>query len=90
MSQCIRKPALWGSDQVRHKPACTSTEDGKRLEILDLESREIALSSENKGTDQLHSYCTLIFAYAKCWFSDSAAHKSLVNNDCTDILVYMM
>ena len=23
------------SDQVRHKPACTVTEDGQRLEILD-------------------------------------------------------
>ena len=33
-----------GSDQVRHKPACTVTEDGERLEILDLESRGIVLS----------------------------------------------
>ena len=33
-----------GSDQVRHKPGCTVTEDGYRLEILDLESRGKALS----------------------------------------------
>ena len=33
-----------GSDQVRHKPACTVTEDGLNLEILDLESRGIVLS----------------------------------------------
>ena len=33
-----------GSDQVRHKPGCTVTEDGKRLEILDIESRGIVLS----------------------------------------------
>ena len=33
-----------GSDQVRHKPGCTVTEDGWRLEILDLESRGIILS----------------------------------------------
>ena len=32
------------SDQVRHKPGCTATEDGQRLEILDLGSRVIALS----------------------------------------------
>ena len=32
-----------GSDQVRHKPACAVTEDGKRLEILNLESRGIVL-----------------------------------------------
>ena len=33
-----------GSDQVRHILGCTVTEDGKRLEILDLESRGIVLS----------------------------------------------
>ena len=32
------------SKQVRHKPAYTGTEDGYRLEILDLESRVILLS----------------------------------------------
>ena len=30
--------------QVKHKLSCTSTEDGYRVEILDLESREIAKS----------------------------------------------
>ena len=33
-----------GSDQVQHKPTCTVTEDGERLEILDLENRGIVLS----------------------------------------------
>ena len=32
------------SDQVQHKPSCTGTEDGLRLEILDLECRGIVLS----------------------------------------------
>ena len=32
------------SDQVRHKPGCTATEDGLGLEISDLESRGIVLS----------------------------------------------
>ena len=32
------------SDLVRHKPGCTATEDGQRLEISDLESRGIILS----------------------------------------------
>ena len=32
------------SDLVRHKPGCTATEDGKRLENSDLESRGIVLS----------------------------------------------
>ena len=33
-----------GSEQVRHKPSCTCTEDGWRLETLNLESRGIVLS----------------------------------------------
>ena len=28
MSLCVTKPTIWGSDQVRHKPACTVTEAG--------------------------------------------------------------
>ena len=32
------------SEQVRHKRNCTSTEDGCRLLIVDLESRGIVLS----------------------------------------------
>ena len=37
-----------GFDKVRHKPDCTVTEDGQRLEILDLESRGIILSVRRK------------------------------------------
>ena len=44
------------SDLVRHKPGCTATEDGYRLEISDLESRGIVLCSKNKGADQLRGY----------------------------------
>ena len=40
----VRKPVFGVSDQVRCKPGCTATEDGQKLEILDLESREIVLS----------------------------------------------
>ena len=32
------------SDQVWHKPGCTATGDGQKLEILDLASRGIVLS----------------------------------------------
>ena len=31
---------------VQHKPACTATEDGLRLEILDVGSRGIVLSKQ--------------------------------------------
>ena len=35
-------------DQVRHKAGCAATEDGQRLEILDLGSRGIVLSKQSK------------------------------------------
>ena len=59
MSLVVRKPVFGVSDQVRHKPGSTATEAGERLEISDLGSRGIVLSvySENKGADQLRSYC---------------------------------
>ena len=44
MSLVVRKPVFGVSDQVRHKPGCTATEDGYRLEISDLGSRGIVLS----------------------------------------------
>ena len=28
LSLCMRKPTIWVSDLVRHKPGCTVTEDG--------------------------------------------------------------
>ena len=34
----MRKPVFGASDQVQHKPDCVSTENGQRLEILDLGS----------------------------------------------------
>ena len=43
MSRIVRKPVFGVSDHVRHKPGCTTTEDGKRLEISDLGSRGIVL-----------------------------------------------
>ena len=46
-------------EPVRHKLACKTTEDDWRLEILDIESRGIALSmySENKVAYQFRGYC---------------------------------
>ena len=43
MSLVLRKLVFGVSDQVQHKPGCTATEDGQRLEILDLGSRWIVL-----------------------------------------------
>ena len=43
----MRKPVFGSSDQLRHKPACTVTEAGWKLEISDLRRREIVLCSKN-------------------------------------------
>ena len=63
-----------GSVQVRHKPGCTVAVDGKRLQILDLESNGIVLSVA------LISFAVtakliyvFVFAYADFWFSHAAA-----------------
>ena len=40
----MRKSIFGVSDLVGHKPDCTGTEDGYKLEITDLESRGIVLS----------------------------------------------
>ena len=40
----VRKPVSRVSDHVQHKPGCTATEDGQRLQILYLGSRGIVLS----------------------------------------------
>ena len=44
LSLVVRKPVFGVSDQVRHKPGCSATEDGYRLEISDLGSRGMLLS----------------------------------------------
>ena len=40
----MRKPTVWVSDQVQHKPACIDTEGSKKLEISDEGRRGIVLS----------------------------------------------
>ena len=74
MSLVMRKPVLKVSDQ-----GLTQTDDGKRLEILDLGSRGYFLCSENKGADLVRDFCApdlrlLFFAYAKSRFSHDVAY----------------
>ena len=53
----MRKPVFGGSDQVRHKPGCTATEDSQRLEIsVYIEEGLYYPYSEDKGADQLRGY----------------------------------
>ena len=43
MSCLMRKSVIEVSNQVQHKPGFSATDNGKRLEILGLGSREIVL-----------------------------------------------
>ena len=59
MSPSMRKPVFRVSYQVKHKPDCTITEDGLRLEFHIYEvDRVYYLCCLKKGADQLHDYLT--------------------------------
>ena len=63
------------SEQIRHRPSSTGTEDGVRLDILDLESRGIALSIKRRQRAPIRfAVSAHLFSHnAKCWFSHDAA-----------------
>ena len=68
MSLVVRKPVFGVSDQVPHKPGCTATEDGWRLEISYLGRREIVRIAKTKAlisfTVTAQLICVFVFAYA--------------------------
>ena len=82
MSLVARKPAFGVSDEVRHIPGCTATEDDLKLEIWDLGSRGKVLAN----TKALISFAVsakliwvFVFAYAKSRFSHNEAHNQLLH-----------
>ena len=54
MSPVTRKPVLVVSDQLRHKPACTVTEQNSQLEFLDFGKRGIVLSLCYESNHKTH------------------------------------
>ena len=75
----MTKPVFGVVDQVRHKPGCTTNENGQSREISDLERRDCTICvSKTKAligyklTAQL--ICALVFAYAKIRFYHDGAH----------------
>ena len=75
MSLFTRKPVFRVSDQVRHKPSSTATEDGQRLEILEVDG-SYYLCSKNKGQTSCmvtQLVCSSVFAYAEIRFSHDMA-----------------
>ena len=74
----MRKPILGVPEQVRHKPVCTTTEDGWRLEISDLGSGEMYYPvAKTKAliscTVTAKLICVFLFAYAKSKFPHDVA-----------------
>ena len=63
----MRKPVFCGFDQVQHKPSCTTTEDGYRLEISYIGSRGIVLSLSPHHTDILKWFGSSVFlSFVEC------------------------
>ena len=62
------------SDQVWHKPGCTATEDGQRLEIWDLGRRGIVLSMQRK---QRRWSASLLSHMQNIGFSHDVAHLTV-------------
>ena len=91
MSLCKRKPTIWVPTRSDATPAVQSQKMvyGYRLEILDLESKEIALypCSKIKGADQLRSFCEadlrLCFRLCRLLVFPAAAHILLSKLKCT-------
>ena len=72
----MRKSTIWVSYQVRHKPACTVSENTEKLEILDLSRRGIVAKTNALISCALTAQliCAFVFAQANCWFSDAVDH----------------
>ena len=62
---CVTKQHVFGvCDQVRHKPACSVTENNQSLEILDLASLCIVVSRQwTTKDDQIARMPRLIFVF---------------------------
>ena len=61
----MRKPVLWFSNQVRHIPVCTATDNSQMLEILDLGRRGFVLSTGMRGKQMRSLICVFIFSHMR-------------------------
>ena len=69
LSICMRKPTIWVSDQVRHKPGCRAEED--RNFRFRKNRQMYFLWSENKGADKrliTCSNCTAVPLFLRLCF----------------------
>ena len=79
MSHCMAKQTIWDSYQFRHKPGCTSTEDGfgfRKYRKCTIRVAKIKALISFAVTAKL--ICAFVFAYADCWFFHAAAQLSFI------------
>ena len=80
LSLCIRKPTIWFSDQVQHKPDCRAEEDRnfrfrKNRQMYFFWSKKTKALITCAVTAQLRlCFRVFVFAYTECWCSDASAH----------------
>ena len=67
----MRKPTIWVSDQVRHKPCCTVFGFKKKRDCTIRVAKTKALISFAVTAKLI---CGFVFTYANCWFSHAQAH----------------
>ena len=65
LSLVVRKPVFGVFDQVRHKPGCTATEDGWRLEISDFDDHFSLKKLMQQGICNPEFYGNLVYKFNK-------------------------
>ena len=73
MSLVTRKPVFGVCDQVRHKPTCSATKARQRLEILDIETRDIILPRQQT---------TMVLLAKECAQSTGKLPRRLAQEQC--------
>ena len=74
----MRKSTIWVPTWSDTNRPGQSQELARTLKFRIYEAEVLYyLWSENKGADQLRSYCAFVFAYADCCFFHALAHKEV-------------
>ena len=74
-SRVMRKQTMWFPDRFASNRAVQAQKMVRGWKFRMHEKEELHYrSSENKGADQLRSYCGFVFAYAECLFSNDVVH----------------
>ena len=86
-----RKPTIWFLTRSNINRPVQSQKRARSLKFQIKQEEELYYPcSENKGADQLCSYCAFGFAYADCWFCDAVAHMRMLIFSSSDVIHYKL